>query len=203
MRVVEILTIPNALCLVRLVLVAVAWLFALAARPVTVAILAAAAGATDVLDGIIARATGGGSRFGSALDSVADLVLTVSMVAWLFMLRPAFIAENRIVLLVWLLLGGVTLLVGFARFRRVGDLHLRSAKLAGVAAHLFVLVLLLTGTYSRLVFAGAMTLCFIATVESLLVFALATREERRARPASVLPLLMRRLRPPSPRGSPR
>jgi phosphatidylglycerophosphate synthase len=193
-----IFTVPNALCIVRLILVGMAWIPALAGEPVPVAILAAIAGTTDVLDGIIARATGRRSRFGSQLDSIADLVLTLSTVAWLFMLRPAFITENRTVLSIWLALGALTLVIGVVRFRRIGDLHLRSAKVAGVAAHLCVLFLLLTGTYSRVVFAAVLALCYIATSEALLVMLIATHEERRARPASVLPLLARRLRPPSP-----
>ena len=125
-------------------------------------------------------------------------MLTLSTVAWLFMLRPAFITENRTVLSIWLALGALTLLVGVVRFRRIGDLHLRSAKVAGVVAHLFVLFLLLTGTYSRVVFAAVMALCYIATSEALLVMLLATHHERRARPGSVLPQLARRLRPPPP-----
>ena len=175
-------------------LVAVAWIPALQGKTTAVVILAAAAGATDVLDGIIARGTGRRSRFGSQLDSIADLALLISMLGWLYLLRPGFMREHRTVLLIWLALGALALVVGALRFGRVGDLHLRSAKVAGVAAHLFALVLLLTGRYSRPVFIAVIATCFFATAEALLVLVLASPEERRARPASVVPLLVRRFR---------
>ena len=62
------------------------------------ALFAAAAGVTDVLDGIVARATGRRSALGSQLDSIADLALMSSSLGWLLLLRPAFIQQNWTVL---------------------------------------------------------------------------------------------------------
>lgn len=194
------LSLPNALSILRLTLVALAWIPALAGHNRVVAVLAATAGATDILDGMIARAWHQTSRLGSHLDSIADLILILSILAWLWLLRPEFLLEHREVLAGWVTLGAAALVVGLIRFRRVGDLHLRSTKVAGALAHLFVLWLLFTGSYPRVAFTIVIAVCFIATTEVLLVLLLATPEERRARPASILPIIARVRREAPSRG---
>jgi hypothetical protein len=55
------------------------------------------------------------------------------------------------------------------RFRRIGDLHLYSAKIAGTLGCLFLFRLLVFGTYSATVFHVVIAICMVASTESLLV----------------------------------
>ncbi|NLP06094.1 hypothetical protein GX411_09120 [Candidatus Fermentibacteria bacterium] len=66
------LTVPNVISLVRLPLSAAAGLALLDGLPVPAVVLAAAAIATDWLDGAVARATATESDWGRVLDPLAD-----------------------------------------------------------------------------------------------------------------------------------
>jgi cardiolipin synthase len=71
--------IPNALCILRMVLVApVAWLLVQHQFEMTLALFAFAA-ATDGLDGFLAKRFGWTSELGKILDPLADKILLVSV----------------------------------------------------------------------------------------------------------------------------
>jgi CDP-diacylglycerol--glycerol-3-phosphate 3-phosphatidyltransferase len=178
----------------RLIVVALAWLPALAGDRVLVVWGIAVAGATDVLDGIVARRSDTASRFGSQLDSIADLILMASTLAWLLILRPEFFRERLLLLVLWAAYGLFTLAVGWVHLRRIGDLHLFSAKTAGAAAYAFAIYLLLRETYHPLVFHVVYAACALATTEALLVFL--TQSDPGPPPTlrSILPSLVARRR---------
>ncbi len=67
--------LPNALTLLRIVLVPVFVLMILQRRPLTALIIIFLAGLTDVLDGMAARALGLRTRLGTILDPLADKLL--------------------------------------------------------------------------------------------------------------------------------
>jgi phosphatidylglycerophosphate synthase len=161
--------LPDRLTLLRMLLLPLLWLLAATRDPRWVGIGVALAAFTDVVDGPLARGLRTASARGSRLDSVADHLLTASVAIWLAWLRPEFVAAELPLLGGWLLLGGATLLVGWLKFHRVGDLHLYSAKAAGTAGYLFAIWLLIFGDYARWVFHLVIALCFIATLESLAV----------------------------------
>ena len=86
-------TIPNAIGFVRLALIPVFLVTALASDNGTdplPAILFAVIGWSDYADGIAARVTGQYSRFGALLDPVVDRLLVISgvVVCWHFELLP-------------------------------------------------------------------------------------------------------------------
>jgi phosphatidylglycerophosphate synthase len=164
--------LPDALTWSRLAAVPVLWALALLRLPTAVGVGTALAGLTDVLDGMLARRMRVASRRGGALDSAADLVLGASLVAWLGMLAPDFVREQRTPLLLWAAFGVLVLAAGWLRFGQVGNLHLYSAKVAGVAAYLFGVSLLVTGRYLPAAFAVVMVLLWAAALESLLVILL-------------------------------
>ncbi|HEX5073007.1 MAG TPA: CDP-alcohol phosphatidyltransferase family protein [Gemmatimonadaceae bacterium] len=165
------LTIPDALTLARLVSVPMLWIVALVWGPFWLGIGLAAAAFTDVLDGQIARRSHRTTARGSQLDSIADHVLTASTVLWLVWLRPDFIAERLPWLATWATLGVSALVVSWVRFRRIGDLHLYSAKIAGLMGYLFAIWLLVFGTYATTLFYVLMATLFVGTGESLLLVA--------------------------------
>lgn len=162
--------IPNRITTLRLVALPLLWVLAAAgARPWLAAGLAVAA-LTDVADGIIARLSGTTTTFGSRLDSIADHLLTGSTIIWLLWLRPDFFARERVTLTAWLILGTISLLVGWVKFRRIGGLHLYSAKVAGVAGYLLAIWLLFSTSYPRWVFFTVMGLASLAALETMAVF---------------------------------
>jgi phosphatidylglycerophosphate synthase len=162
-------TPADGLTLVRLVAVPILWVLAALGLPVHLGIGIALAGLTDVLDGPVARRTGRSSRVGSQLDSGADLLLMASIVAWMAWLRPDFLAANLVPLALWATIGTASLVATWLRFGRVGDLHLYSAKAAGVAGYVFVVWLFVLGDHSPLFFALAVGLAILAATETLLI----------------------------------
>ena len=76
----NILTIPNLLSLLRLFMIPqLMWLYLQKQDYVQTAILLAVSGATDVLDGVIARKYNMISDFGKAFDPVADKLTQIAM----------------------------------------------------------------------------------------------------------------------------
>lgn len=163
------LTPADGLTLLRLVAVPILWVLAYLGMSVQLGVGLALAGLTDVLDGPVARRTGRSSRYGSQLDSAADILLMGSIVVWMAWLHPGFFRANVVPLVVWLTIGGAALLVTWVRFRRLGDLHLYSAKTAGVVAYLFAVWLFVTGTYHPAFFGLAVGLAILGAAETLMV----------------------------------
>ena len=183
--------LANQLTATRLALIPVLWGLALLRRPVLLGAVLVLAALTDVLDGLVARRTRTTTRFGGAFDSVADHLLAASTVAFIVLLKPDFVREQRLPLVAWALFGLATLAYGWVRHRRLGNLHLYSAKLAGVAGYAFAAALFLLPAYSPPFFAVAVALAFLATAETLLVFATRTRVDEHAGS-----ILLRPHRPP-------
>lgn len=132
--------LPNLLSGTRLVLVPVLWVLALQGETVAVGAGLVLAGATDILDGRLARRLGVASARGAALDSLADNLLVPSGVAWLVLLRSDVAVHFAAPLAVWLVLYAAFLGLGLVKFRRFGNLHLYSAKAAAIVAYVFITV---------------------------------------------------------------
>lgn len=152
----------------RLLSLPLLWALALTGHGVALGIGLALAGLTDVLDGPVARRTGRSTRFGSQLDSIADVLLMGSAVVWMALLRPEFFAENATSLLIWLGIGLAALAAAWVRLGRLGDLHLYSAKAAGVIGHLFAVWLFVFDEYSPVFWAVTIGLAILAASETLL-----------------------------------
>lgn len=152
-------TLANAVTAVRIVGACVL----LALAPLSAAYLAvyALCGASDVLDGWLARRTGTASTFGAQLDSAADTLFVLAILASL--LPGAGLAGW-----LWLWIGLVAgikvaaLLMGFARFRTYASLHTYANKLAGLA--LFALPPLFLAFGSAV---AAVIACAVATLAAL------------------------------------
>lgn len=162
-------SLPRKLTLFRLAAVPVLWLVAAAAEPLWLGVGVAIAAATDVIDGPLARHYRRTTPEGSRLDSIADHALSASVLIWIVWLRPEFAVAEWPLLALWLCLGTGALLAGWAKFGRLGDLHLYSAKVAGALAYLFGIWLLIAGTYHPAAFLVVIAMCMLAAVENLLV----------------------------------
>ena len=139
----RILTIPNVISLVRLACVPLfLWLLWGADEEVAAALLAAGLGATDWVDGYIARRYDQGSELGKILDPVADRVLLVALsIAVLTQGLP--IAVNVVVCVMLareVLIAVVTVALALAGARRIDVLW---AGKAGTLALMFSLPMFL------------------------------------------------------------
>lgn len=161
--------LPLMLMLLRLLLVPPLWVLALLNMQRALAVGLLVALLTDILDGQAARWLGQSSEAGSRLDSLADKVLTLSVLAWLLLLHPAILLAYPLLALAVLLLALASWLVGLLRFGRVTGLHLRLAKLAGVAQGLFVLHTFWSGAPSSALLFLAAGLWCLAAVEEIVV----------------------------------
>jgi phosphatidylglycerophosphate synthase len=173
-------SLPNLLSAFRLAALLPLWILAGLGEATWLGVGVAVAAFTDVLDGFVARRTGTITSFGSRLDSVADHLLSASLLLWLLWLRPEFFSREYVLLLTWAALGAITLLIGWLRFRRFGGLHLYSAKVAGTLGYLFAIWLLLTGEYRQPVFLFVLVVAFIAMLETLVIFLTARRVDEHA-----------------------
>jgi cardiolipin synthase len=178
------LTPADQLTLTRLLSLPVLWVFALLEMEVYLGVGLALAGLTDVLDGPVARITGRSSRIGGQLDSTADILLMASIFWWFVFLEPAFFRDNAIPLIVWAVVGSAAVVATYLKFGRMGNLHLYSAKAAGVLGHLFAIWLFVTGAYHPLFFGVAAGAAILAASETLLVAL--TREQISDRVGSIL-----------------
>ena len=152
------LVLVNAITAMRLVGSA---LLALAPLSAPYFVAYAACGASDALDGWIARRAGAMSAFGASFDSVADTVFALALVVSLL---PA----AELPLFVWLWIAAIALVklaalaVGYARFHAYAALHTYANKLAGLA--LFALPVLFAFASSV---PAAVAVCALATFAAL------------------------------------
>lgn len=161
--------LPMLITSLRLIVLPLLWAFALAGMQRALAIGLLFAILTDVLDGQAGRWLGHASEAESRFDSLADKVLTLSVLAWLLLLHPTIISNHPRLSLAVLLLAVASWLTGLLRFGQVTGLHLRSAKIAGVAQGLFVLHTFWNSTYNSLLLYGAAALWCLAAVEEIIV----------------------------------
>lgn len=145
----RVLTIPNALSLVRLASVPLfLWLMWGADRPAIAAWLLAVLGATDWIDGYIARHFAQGSELGKILDPVADRALLIAgAVVLLGEDVPAAVKALVVIVLVReTLIAVVTIALAVAGARRIDVIW---AGKAGTFAIMFALPMFLLGAHVR------------------------------------------------------
>lgn len=100
----QILTIPNLLSMVRLVLIPqIVWLYCVKGDHIAAVLVVALSGITDVADGFIARKWNQVSDFGKILDPVADKLTQAALIgclldrySWMLPLLVLFVAKELI-----------------------------------------------------------------------------------------------------------
>lgn len=163
---VKIRTPSDWLCLIRLLLAPLIWFLAWRRHRGLVAAGVVLSATTDVLDGAIARLTGERSAFGSQFDTVADMAIILSAPAWMAMLYPENFRSKLRPLLMVAGVAAVLLGIEWRKFRRLGNLHIHSARAAAVVAHLYVLVLFITARDSSWLYRLFVLLAGGAAIES-------------------------------------
>ncbi len=161
--------VPNQLTLVRGILIPVLWAFALTGHSVWLGVGLAVAFFTDVADGFVARRLGQTSAFGSRFDSFVDSFYGPSAIVWLVMLQPDAVQEHLGLAIAWVAVTYASLLVGLIRFRRFANLHLYSAKVAGIAQYAFLIDTFIRPGYSVALLYAAAGLGIFSSAETLVL----------------------------------
>ncbi|WP_294082862.1 CDP-alcohol phosphatidyltransferase family protein [Proteiniphilum sp. UBA5384] len=144
----NILNVPNALSLYRLLAFPLILYFALTGQEKWYTIFLCISLVSDILDGNIARYFKLQTKFGAALDNLAD-VCTYSMAfLGLFLFKWADIAPHAWILYLFLAIFIISYLVSFIRFGKIPGLHLYSAVSAGYLHGIFFFVLFAFGFYT-------------------------------------------------------
>jgi CDP-diacylglycerol--glycerol-3-phosphate 3-phosphatidyltransferase len=163
--------LPNAITLARLLSAPVlAWL-AWSQQSVAFAVLLAAALASDVLDGWLARKLGVVSSRGASLDSVADILVVVAMLYAIWPLHPEVYLDHGWVIigvaLVWLICHAASLI----RYGRLASFHTHLIRAGIFAFSAFALVLFLVGFHPWLLYLAAV-ICTLGALEHFVMLAL-------------------------------
>ena len=160
--------VADALSGLRLLLIPVIWWVASLGDGRLVALGLLIAGASDFLDGYIARRLKQESTRGARLDSLADNLLLMSAAIWFELLHPEILRENAVVVTVTAGIYLSSLAVGWLKFRHLGNLHLYSSKVAGGLLYSFALATLVMGIYSPLLLWVAAIAFMVSSAETLL-----------------------------------
>ena len=169
--------IPNFLSGLRLLLIPILTVAALLGQGRLVAAGLLVAGATDFLDGYLARRLGQESTRGAWLDALADNLLLVSAIAWIELLHPEIVRENTAL---------VALTFGlYIASLAAGRLNSFASKVAGGTLYLFAALTLMTGAYEPLLLRLAAAAFIVSSVETLIVKLLPSARRRRQESTSI------------------
>lgn len=144
----NIVNVPNAISLYRLLIFPVILFAALTGREQLFVVLLCVSLVSDVLDGNIARYFKLQTNFGAALDNLADICTYAMALLGLFVFKWADIEPHAWFLYIFLSLFVVSYFVAFVRFGKIPGLHLYSAVSAGYVQSIFFFVLFVFGFYN-------------------------------------------------------
>jgi phosphatidylglycerophosphate synthase len=120
-----------------------------------------------VLDGRLAKKY---PQYADArFDSLADKLLTFSVVGWVVMLKSQLIIEHWLLLLITALLYSVSLFIGWRKHGHISTLHTYLGKAGGLVQAVFVVHAFLTSNYSLLLFYFAIGFFILAAIEELFI----------------------------------
>lgn len=144
----NVLNVPNALSLYRLLVFPVILFMALTHRESTYVILLCISLISDALDGSIARRFNLQTKFGAALDNLADICTYAMAVLGLFVFKWTEVEPHALILYIFFGLFILSYIVAFSRFGKIPGLHLYSAVSAGYIQSIFFFVLFVFGFYT-------------------------------------------------------
>jgi phosphatidylglycerophosphate synthase len=163
--------LPNAITTCRLLATPVLFMAAIQRRPTLFAWLLLACLLSDIADGVLARTLRLHSPFGAALDSTADILVTIAAAIGTITMQWPFIMSHawQLALLAGLFVGEV--LISLARYRRLSSFHTYLVRVSAYAQGAFLLSLFFWG-YSAPLFYFMWTVSCVAEIEEWTILAL-------------------------------
>jgi phosphatidylglycerophosphate synthase len=141
----NILNVPNAISFYRLIMFPVILVLALLGYEQLFVILISINLVSDILDGFIARTFKLVTRFGAALDNLADIGTYILALYGIFAFRWQEIEPHAWLLYLFLAVFVLSYIVAFIRFGKIPGLHLYGAVAAGYIQGAFFFVLFVWG----------------------------------------------------------
>lgn len=141
----NILNVPNAISFYRLTMFPVILILALLGHEKLFVILLSINLISDILDGFIARTFKLVTRFGAAIDNLADIGTYILALYGIFAFRWDEIQPHAWLLYLFLAIFVLSYIVAFFRFGKIPGLHLYSAVTAGYLQGAFFLILFVWG----------------------------------------------------------
>ena len=175
----------------RVLLIPVLWVLALLGEGRLLGLGLLLAGATDYLDGLLARRLKQESAAGARLDALADNLLLVSATMWPGLLYPQILRDNGTLLIATFAAYAASWVAALLRHQPRADLHLYSAKAAGGCLYGFAVITLVTGFYLPPLLWVAAGAVLISCVERLCAFALPRAADENV--GSIVRVLTRRV----------
>ena len=164
----NVLNIPNLLSLYRLIVFPlIAW-FAFKEMETWFVVFICISLVTDILDGFLARRFGLVTKFGAALDNLADLGTYILALYGIYQFKWDVIQPHAWLLYLFLFIFAFSYIVSFVRFGKIPGLHLYSGVSAGYVQGIFLFVLFAWGFIDWFYYL-AMTWGVLAYTEKTLV----------------------------------
>ncbi len=148
----NILNVPNLLSLYRLMISPFILFLALSSQENLFVIFLCISLITDILDGNIARFFKLQTRFGAAIDNLADMFTYAMALLGIFKFRWEEIEPHAWFLYMFLAIFILSYIVAFIRFGKIPGLHLYGAVTAGYIQGVFFFVLFVFGFYGWMYF---------------------------------------------------
>ena len=164
----NVLNVPNMVSLYRLLAFPVILYMALSNRESPYVVLLCISLVSDVLDGWIARRFNLETKFGAALDNLADICTYAMAILGIFVFKWTEIQPHAWILYLFLGLFILSYIVAFARFGKIPGLHLYSAVSAGYIQSIFFFILFVFG-FNVWIYYIALGWGVIAYIEKTLV----------------------------------
>lgn len=143
----NILNAPNIISSYRLIMFPVILALAILGAEKWFVILFCINLISDIIDGFLARKLNQVTRFGAALDNLADMGTYVLALLGLFLFKWQEIKPHAWLLFLFLAIFALSYLVAFARFGKIPGLHLYGGVIAGYLQGAFFFVLFVWGFY--------------------------------------------------------
>jgi CDP-diacylglycerol--glycerol-3-phosphate 3-phosphatidyltransferase len=143
----NIYNLPNLISFYRLAVFPLILWFVLSGNEPLFVVFICISLVSDILDGFIARTFGLVTRFGAALDNLADVGTYILAVAGLFRFRWEPVQPHSWILFLFLGIFALTYVIAFIRFRKMPGLHLYGGVIAGYLQGIFLFVLFVWGFF--------------------------------------------------------
>jgi len=123
---------------------------------------------SDIFDGLIARAFNLRSQTGASLDSVADWLVGLNMVAGLFVFQRLFLARNYGEILLVLGLYATEAVAAILRYGKLSSFHTILNRIAAYAQGIFVMSLFIW-SYQGWIFKPMIVLSVLSCLEEFML----------------------------------
>jgi phosphatidylglycerophosphate synthase len=124
---------------------------------------------TDLIDGYLARKFKVTSVMGTRLDSIGDDLTVLTAMIGLFVIKPAFIQQQKPVLIILFALFAVETGYAFFRYGKMTGFHTYLAKTAALLQGIFLLLVFFTSEPSLFLFFVAAIITMLQLTEEIIL----------------------------------